>query len=300
MAWSLRRVNGPPAAPVSSVLAVCELAPPPRLDWHRSTRMQTPRHHQNGRGKRAVTRPCSGGAIRSGKLAPSPGLTHARGDDVQVGGGLMQQCNRAASTPRQVPEMEGRGGALRRERVSGSGRGVVPPSPSNPPWNPPGSDPAAGARLPGLGAPQILLQNVDPCPLGTPMPAKKSLVKSIGRPTLPLTELPSSSPAAQPKTTRQRSRPTTPGIQYRTPPKLRRDFSRCRRPSLSSKRPLRACQLPPARLQSSSLNEIVNPAPALDQVFRRLSPSRAPPHWLLGNDVHTQRPRRDKESLLSR
>jgi hypothetical protein len=53
-----------------------------------------------------------------------------------------------------------------------------------------------------------------------------------------------------------------------------RRFSRCRRPSLSSKRPLRACQLTPARLQSSSLNEIPNSVRPSTK-FRRLSPSRA-------------------------
>jgi hypothetical protein len=42
--------------------------------------------------------------------------------------------------------------------------------------------------------------------------------------------------------------------------KLRREFSRCLRPSLSSKRPLRARAVPPACPQSSSLNEIVQPA----------------------------------------
>jgi hypothetical protein len=65
--------------------------------------------------------------------------------------------------------------------------------------------------------------------------------------------------------------------------KLRRDFSRCRRPSLSSKRPLWACQLTRARLQSSSLNEIpILPAPR--RSFYRLSPSEpvsAPGHEAL-------------------
>ncbi|KAK0714763.1 hypothetical protein B0H67DRAFT_221639 [Lasiosphaeris hirsuta] len=39
---------------------------------------------------------------------------------------------------------------------------------------------------------------------------------------------------------RQRSRTIHPEIQN-TPDQLRREFPRCRRPSLSSKRPLRAC-----------------------------------------------------------
>jgi len=71
------------------------------------------------------------------------------------------------SPPRQVPEMEGRGGSLRRERVSGSGSGVVPPQPSAQGASPLGA--CQGATLPlsqgckGLVAPQIWLQNVDPC-----------------------------------------------------------------------------------------------------------------------------------------
>ena len=48
-------------------------------------------------------------------------------------------------------------------------------------------------------------------------------------------------------------------IQYHTYQTSSR-FSRCLRPSLSSKRPLRACQCPRHRPQSSSLNEIFKSA----------------------------------------
>ncbi|KAK0627973.1 hypothetical protein B0T14DRAFT_146679, partial [Immersiella caudata] len=58
--------------------------------------------------------------------------------------------------------------------------------------------------------------------------------------------------------------------------KLRREFSRCLRPSLSSKRPLRACAVLPARPQSSSLNEIVQTANSLDEVYQAFT-SRASP-----------------------
>jgi hypothetical protein len=78
-------------------------------------------------------------------------------------------------------------------------------------------------------------------------------------------------------------------IQY-LPIQLRR-FSRCRRPSLSSKRPLRACQLTPARLQSSSLNEIPNsarPSTKFSQTFTVSSPFSAP-----GNEVHARRDKRE-------
>lgn len=84
---------------------------------------------------------------------------------------------------------------------------------------------------------------------------------------------------------RQRSRPTTSSTKSNVTltSKLRRDCSRCRRPSLSSKRPLRACQSAPARLQSSSLNEYHQLCQTLDEVFCRLPPSRVRPAELGGD-----------------
>lgn len=138
------------------------------------------------------------------------------------------------------------------------------------------------------GAPPIWLQLwIEPSPSWSHW-CEKSLVKSIRRPA-PLLELP---PPSNTQPTQPDNEVALPHPEFSTvPTKTLSRFSRCRRPSLSSKRPLRACQLPPARLQSSSLNEIVNSARPRPS-FRRLPPSRA---RLPGTSCS----HRDQESLPS-
>ncbi|KAL2172966.1 uncharacterized protein P884DRAFT_281422 [Thermothelomyces heterothallicus CBS 202.75] len=112
-----------------------------------------------------------------------------------------------------------------------------------------------GCALHRTSTPQIWLQlRVEPSPPWSPPTSKKSLTT---------------------KSPYRSQRFSTIPIQTSS------RFSRCRRPSLSSKRPLRACQLTPARLQSSSLNEIPNPARPSTKFladFHRLEPLSASRH----------------------
>ena len=113
---------------------------------------------------------------------------------------------------------------------------------------------------------------IEPSPLELVPPMEKKVwSKASDSPAFPSsTSLFPCQPTIPP--TRQRSRTTQ--SRDSVPPYPTSSISRCRRPSLSSKRPLRACQLTPARLQSSSLNEIPNSVRPSTK-FRRLSPSRA-------------------------
>lgn len=116
--------------------------------------------------------------------------------------------------------------------------------------------------------------------LAPPPRKKKVWSKESDGPHFPSSELPfpsiQTTPDQPPKTTKSPYR----SQRFSTIPiQTSSRFSRCRRPSLSSKRPLRACQLTPARLQSSSLNEIPNPArpsTKFSQTFTVSSPYSPP------------------------
>lgn len=125
----------------------------------------------------------------------------------------------------------------------------------------------SAAASPHLTDPAPAREWIEPSPLSppnvTPPPVppvrKKSGQKhQTARSPPPRASLSSSNPPTQPS---QTTKSPYHNPEFSTvPTKTLSRFPRCRRPSLSSKRPLRACQLPPARLQSSSLNEIVNSA----------------------------------------
>lgn len=204
------------------------------------------------RGKRAVTSPCPGGAFRSGNL-PQPDAHwkqwKAGGVVLLHGSQLPAGCQRAPKGAREMPRETDEGSEGESARCCRCCRGF------------------AGR------APPIWLQFVDRAePTLVPLVRKKSGQKHQTARSPSSSFLP---PSPTPNQNQPDNEVALPHPEFSTvPTKTSSRFSRCRRPSLSSKRPLRACQLPPARLQSSSLNEILNSARPRPS-FCRLPPSRA-------------------------